>query len=270
MDESFSSTTGGATTTSKFPTGEPSDEWTIEQLLHWSLDQYQMRTIEQTSNHIASLRNQCEKECEDVMTLHSLAVEMASKNKGGLNNNGNGIEGGLGGGNDENVNPQSNRAASAASEIVKPSSTTSATNNNAANAASSTSSTTNTTAQPPSTNSDPLTITIQMTIGPHAPTSYVLRPRPGQPCFLGRSKGKKFTKNGISLHKDQEVSTTHGKFFVELTGDEEENRCKFYFVDVGSTNGTVYEGEQLEPNERLGLVNGTELKVGNSVLKVVL
>ena len=41
-------------------------------------------------------------------------------------------------------------------------------------------------------------------------------------------------------------------------------------MDVGSTNGTVYNAQNLVPNERLELVNGMELKVGNSVLRIVL
>ena len=89
----------------------------------------------------------------------------------------------------------------------------------------------------------------------------------------------------MSLHKDQEVSTTHGKFIIEGGGlsqhdkdDEEEGggasggggggTTKFYFIDVGSTNGTVYKGEPLEPNFRLELQPGMELKVGNSIMKI--
>ena len=98
---------------------------------------------------------------------------------------------------------------------------------------------------------------------------------------MGRSKGKKFVKNGISLFKDQEVSTTHGKFIVEMKENDKKSGGGgsssssssppvFYFVDVGSTNGTVYNGVALVPHQRLLLENGMELKVGNSVLKVLL
>ena len=103
---------------------------------------------------------------------------------------------------------------------------------------------------------------------------------------MGRSKGKKFVKNGISLHRDQEVSTTHGKFVVVeddgggatavgsssggVGGGGGGRTTRYYFVDVGSTNGTVHDGAPLEPNVRLPLVNGTELKVGNSMLRIIL
>ena len=95
---------------------------------------------------------------------------------------------------------------------------------------------------------------------------------------MGRSKGKKFVTNGISLFKDQEVSTTHGKIIVEEEEEEKKEhttittrmnnpRLLFYFVDVGSTNGTFYNGVALEPHQRLLLTNDMELRVGNSVLK---
>mmetsp|Transcript_18540 Transcript_18540/g.40134 ORF Transcript_18540/g.40134 Transcript_18540/m.40134 type:complete len:245 (+) Transcript_18540:119-853(+) len=243
MDESFS-----VAGTTKFPSGEPNNEWTIEELLHWSLDQYHNKAMEQTSQNIASLQSQCEKECEDVMTLHSMAVDMA--NKGSSNDGG-------GGGNsreEENLNPQSENSddAGTTDTIAAKSTTTVA----AAGI------------KPASS-----TIEILVTVGPHTSSKYLLRPKPGTPCLVGRSKGKKFVKNGLSLHKDQEISTTHGKFVVEggdgavVAGGA---GPKFYFIDVGSTNGSVYNGVQLEPNDRLLLVDGMELKVGNSVLKIML
>mmetsp|Transcript_42442 Transcript_42442/g.90296 ORF Transcript_42442/g.90296 Transcript_42442/m.90296 type:complete len:262 (-) Transcript_42442:207-992(-) len=260
MDESFCGSVSG----SKFPDGSPTKEWTVEELLHWSLDQYQNRAIEQTEQNIASLKDRCERECEDVMTLHALAADMASKNDGN--------PGGEGAGGEENVDPQrsENNAAEGGELATKPT-TDAATNvaNAAADVANAVADGARGGAPPrPPSNS----IEILMIVGPHAPSKYLLRPRPGQPCLLGRSKGKKFVKNGVSLHKDQEVSTTHAKFVVEGggLGGEGGGGPKFYFVDVGSTNGTVYKGEPLEPNVRLALENGTELKVGNSVLRVIL
>ncbi|EJK70099.1 hypothetical protein THAOC_08570, partial [Thalassiosira oceanica] len=80
-------------------------------------------------------------------------------------------------------------------------------------------------------------------------------------------KGKKFIKNGISLNKDQEVSTTHGKFLVDV---EEDGDLAFYFVDVGSTNGTQYKGDKLEANRQVRLHDGMELTLGNSVCRIIL
>ena len=194
-----------------------------------------------------------------------MAVDMAAKNKSEEEDG----DDGKGGKNivrreEENNNPQSEDADS------KPSASTT-TNNDTTS----------------STKLSSSTIEVQVTVGPHTSSTFILRPKPGAPCLVGRSKGKKFTKNGISLHKDQEVSTTHGKFLVEgstgglayqTTNSNNENNedgsgggLEFYFIDVGSTNGTIYNNDKvLVPNERLLLCNGMELKVGNSVLKIIL
>lgn len=227
---------------SKFPEGQdPLNEWTIEELLHWSLDQYHNKAVDQTAQNIASLKLQCEKECEDVMTLHSMAVNNIGKKKddGKSGSSSSSI------GDDENRNPQSEHTTGTAEEISSKSNSTTA----EADAIKSSSASVS-------------TIKIIVIVGPQASSEYTLCPKPGTPCFVGRSKGKKFAKNGLSLHMDQEVSTTHGKFVSE--------GGLFYFIDVGSTNGSVYEGKQLEPKDLLLLVDGMELKVGNSVLKILL
>ena len=276
MDESFCSTAG----LPKFPQEEePNDNWTIEELLHWSLDQYHTKAIEQTSQNISSLRLQCEKECEDILTMHTMAVDMAAKNKREEEDDEDG-KGGKGENNNTRREEENNNPQSEADGKPSASSSSSTTNNN---------DTTSSTTKP-----SPSTIQVQVTVGPHTSSTYTQRPKTGVPCLVGRSKGKKFINNGISLHKDQEVSTTHGKFLVEGSAglsyqtknnssnnnetNEDSNNggnsggYKFYFIDVGSTNGTIiYNHDKvLVPNERLLLSTGMELKVGNSVLKIIL
>lgn len=235
-------------------TAEPNNSWTIEELMYWSLSQYHSKAISQTASHIQSLSDNCDRECDDLMELHRAAVELAE----------NGTRGN-GGDNEENVR---NHADAAAAVDVN----AKITNNN--------NSTTTTTKTP-----SPGTITVLITSGPHNASKFTLRPKPCTPCFIGRSKGKKFIKNGISLSKDQEVSTTHGKILVEgggggglsasgaaVNGSNSDggSGAKFYFIDVGSTNGTTLNGELIEPETKILLTEGLELKAGGSNLKFML
>jgi hypothetical protein len=290
----------------KFPCGEPDDDWTIEELIRWSLDRHHTSAIERTIEAVSSLRDRCERECDDVMTLHAMAVgiEEGGGGVGGEGRTRNGVAGGGRGGGDvakrgkigsatvdgENVDPQrmsldgvaiSGSKTNAADEdddddddddAIEISNVVA--NNDPVDPASS-SILPLPSSHSPQPNANNSTMAVQITSGPHAPSRFHLRPRPGAPCLVGRSKGKKFVKNGISLHRDQEVSTTHGKFVVV----EEDGgggggggllRKRYYFVDVGSTNGTVHDGVPLVPNVRLSLVDGMELKIGNSILRIVL
>lgn len=104
------------------------------------------------------------------------------------------------------------------------------------------------------------TLKIDIISGEHAGTTFFVTPKPDKPCLLGRSKGKKFKQNGVSLFNDLEVSTTHGKFTVE--------NGNFYFTDTGSSNGTLIRDEDIEIDVPYLLEDGIEIKVGQSILKV--
>mmetsp|Transcript_15453 Transcript_15453/g.23387 ORF Transcript_15453/g.23387 Transcript_15453/m.23387 type:complete len:277 (-) Transcript_15453:184-1014(-) len=273
MNDSFtassSTLTKPPTTKKKYPTQTPpNDTWTIEQLLHWSLDQYHSAAISRTNSHLEALQAQCENECEDVMTLHELAVGM--RERGELNNNDNEEQVVESSREEENADPQQQQLVEGdynSSNHLKPTSTSAAATNS-----------TNTTSKPKSTTiTNTSTLTITILTGPHESQTYKLQPKHTQPCLIGRSKGKKFLRNGISLSKDQEVSTTHGKFSIEqqeqVDNDSSSNsgggvQNKFYYTDVGSTNGSTVGEARLEPNVRIEIEEGMDLRVGNSALKI--
>jgi hypothetical protein len=100
---------------------------------------------------------------------------------------------------------------------------------------------------------------IEVQTGPHEGATYLLKPRSSRPCEIGRSKGKKFLQRGVSLFKDSEVSTCHGKFDYKAG--------KMFYTDTGSTNGTSFMGEAIEDNVPMEIVSGMVLGCGDSDLK---
>ncbi|CAM9192575.1 unnamed protein product [Chrysoparadoxa australica] len=105
-------------------------------------------------------------------------------------------------------------------------------------------------------------VKLEATVGPHKGKSWVLKPAQGVQCMIGRSSGKKFKENGVSLPKDKEVSTTHGK--VHCMDN------KIFFTDTGSTNGTRVGGVYLDEGSPQELTEGLQLEIGDSVLVVSL
>ncbi len=72
---------------------------------------------------------------------------------------------------------------------------------------------------------------------------------------LGRKSG-----NAIVL-ADPYLSGRHAEIFAELTG--------VFLIDVGSTNGTLVNGQRLEPNERQVLLDGDEVQLGQTKYRFV-
>jgi len=59
---------------------------------------------------------------------------------------------------------------------------------------------------------------------------------------------------------DPYVSGKHGKIEVEVDG--------IYLTDIGSTNGTLLNGEKLEANDRKPITADDEIKIGGLTLKI--
>jgi pSer/pThr/pTyr-binding forkhead associated (FHA) protein len=110
----------------------------------------------------------------------------------------------------------------------------------------------------------PTQLFIEVVHGPYQGATFVLKPELRKPCFIGRSSGKKFRTNGISMPKNPEVSTTHGKVEIKMDGN---GQVQFYYTDTGSTNGTLYNDQEMEDNVPLELFHGIELVVGGSLLR---
>lgn len=91
--------------------------------------------------------------------------------------------------------------------------------------------------------------------GPYIDQEFVVKPTARNPCFIGRSTSKKFRDRGMSLKKDTEVSTTHGK--IEII------QGKVFFTDLGSTNGSHIGDTMLEPNIPHQLEEGMSLMLGS-------
>lgn len=107
----------------------------------------------------------------------------------------------------------------------------------------------------------PNTIHVEIVQGPYAGSVYNLNCKKGH-AWVGRSQGKKFRDKGISLPKDSEVSTSHGRF--------EFQRGNFYYMDAASTNGSLMGNEYLEPNVPYLLENGVVITAGQTVMQVSL
>ena len=114
------------------------------------------------------------------------------------------------------------------------------------------------------TKSSTAIVRVEVLSGPHLGQIFEVKPRVRYHSWIGRSTGQKFTRNGISLCNDQEVSTAHGKIFIKAK--------KLYYSDQGSTNGSfLMEGNteiELMPDYLQELKDGTIIRVGLTNLKI--
>mmetsp|Transcript_73 Transcript_73/g.55 ORF Transcript_73/g.55 Transcript_73/m.55 type:complete len:208 (+) Transcript_73:210-833(+) len=101
--------------------------------------------------------------------------------------------------------------------------------------------------------------------GPYKGRKFDVEVFADKPSFLGRSRGVKFRHGGISLPRDGEVSTTHGKFELDL---EKPSGEQLVFTDVGSTNGTFINEEEVSANMRTYIQEGDVMLVGATLMKV--
>lgn len=244
---------------------EPTDDWTIEQLLQWCLQKSQASIDSKTNELVNALQELYDNAEEDIWELHRLVVqnnidaeaEEETEDQAEADVVKDAVEGDQLGidGNSENVAPinsniqqhEDSKATSVPVSVVKPKSETAVTN-----------------IIPTSKPRKQLkNLFVEILTGPHEGSTYLLKPRQNRPCEIGRSKGKKFLQRGISLSKDSEVSTSHGKFECRIV----EGEYRMFYTDTGSTNGTSLNGEAIEDNVPLELKDGIVLVFGESDLK---
>jgi pSer/pThr/pTyr-binding forkhead associated (FHA) protein len=76
------------------------------------------------------------------------------------------------------------------------------------------------------------------------------------PITVGTMTVGRRSENVIALRHDAYVSSRHAEIFTDNTGT--------YLSDLGSTNGTLYNGEKVLPFERQLLLEGDEVQFGRT------
>lgn len=191
---------------------EPTEDWTVEEVMQWSLLRCHEATDAKKEELVHALNEQLEAGTRELWQSHEIAASTEPT---------------------ENADPQQTNDGDS-----KPMATTTKQSN------------------------EIKYIHVEVTEGVYTGKTFKLQPKPRAPCWVGRSAGKKFRERGISLAKDDEVSTTHGKFELK--------NGKATFTDTGSTNGTVHEGVELEDNVAFDLKDGMSLRMGCTVVKISL
>lgn len=251
---------------------EPTDDWTVEQVLQWFHQKSQLTISQKTNDLVDALEEQYINAEREIWELHRLAQEQDGESDevaAGGNEHGDTCRSSEHQSpmmDEENVSPKNHMEDNYHVEPIKVSSEETSDTNQAMPEQ-----TEQTLSKGKSNATASVScrgVHIDILTGPHEGATYFLKPRKNRPCEIGRSKGKKFRERGISLHKDSEVSTSHGKF--ELRGGGVTSGGKMCYTDTGSTNGTSHLGVALEDHVPLELESGMVLVFGESELKITL
>ena len=106
-------------------------------------------------------------------------------------------------------------------------------------------------------------IILKCNTGPHVGQRFRLEAPAnleGDSFKVGRSTGKSFKDKGLSLYKDKEVSTAHGKFEIR--------NGQAFFIDTLSTNGTHLNGASIKTQEPALLKDGDVMLIGSTEVSV--
>ena len=246
---------------------EPTNEWTIEQLLHWCFLQSETRTNERRDELIGALREQMAGGRKVLLEAHEQAVQAtAGQDEEDAAEAANKVDKTVAAG---KVADQAEVADEVMEDASAPATKKNAdananANENIANGADeeATAAAATAEAKKPTRSKAGVTVRAEVIDGLYAGQTFDLKPKSRSPCFIGRSAGKKFRDRGISMPNDGEVSTTHAK--VEVKGG------KAYYTDVGSTNGTLLNGQEVEPDVALLITDGMQLLIGAQVVRFTL
>jgi hypothetical protein len=209
---------------------EPADSWTIEQVMHWWLLRSHAESDAAYEDIVAGLSSQLEDGKNSMMTDHKTVSDIISGKTPS-----------------ENADPQKPVVVSA---VVKEHSVKE-------HSVETTKPVMNV-----NNNEEEGTIYVELQSGDYQGETFTLQPKARSHAWVGRSQGKKFREKGISLPKDLEVSTTHGRF--------EFLRNKLVYVDTGSTNGSRLGEVDIAPNEPVELESGMIIAVGQTMMKITL
>lgn len=219
---------------------EPAETWSVEHVMHWWLLRAQSEvqaTFDETEDR---LRTELETGKSSLWQDHQQVSDKLHPNE---NSNPNNINASSSEPQNSMVKPQPSQPAATSGRSTRQRAATQE-------------------EQPETEQLAADTIRADVLQGEYEGMYYLLKPTARFHAWVGRSQGKKFREKGISLPKDLEVSTTHGKF--------EYRRGKFVFIDDGSTNGSLVNGERLEAKVAVPLETGMEIMVGQTLLKITL